>query len=219
MVYKRKHHNGARCSFCHARLDGLPHKCRYCGKVHCYEHLLPENHNCTGMSNKREWGRSSKSSWRSNRHNSRWDRSDYEPRSRSTFRLPRIRISLFFKALVLAAATFFLAYNFNSTLTLVLEAGAWIYFAWVLYKKAFRWANRVSMADDLAFWGLRLLGIAVVFVGVYIAFFGLLAAALTPGSAPTAIPLFVLLAGLVLLGVFIAFRTNRRHHVVGVWRA
>ncbi len=34
------------CDYCNKQIDGLPHVCRYCGKVHCSEHLLPENHDC-----------------------------------------------------------------------------------------------------------------------------------------------------------------------------
>lgn len=37
------------CDYCKKSLDGLAHKCKYCGKIHCSEHLLPENHNCSGL--------------------------------------------------------------------------------------------------------------------------------------------------------------------------
>jgi hypothetical protein len=37
------------CDYCKKKIDGLPHACKYCGKVHCSNHLLPENHNCVGL--------------------------------------------------------------------------------------------------------------------------------------------------------------------------
>lgn len=35
-----------RCDYCKKNIDGLPHKCKYCGKTHCQNHLVPENHDC-----------------------------------------------------------------------------------------------------------------------------------------------------------------------------
>ena len=129
-------------------------------------------------------------------------------------------LTRFFIALLVAIGTYFLATKFiANSIFLWIEAGAWIYFSFLLYKRAFRWANRVSMADDLAFWGLRILGGAVFVIGIYIAFFVGVASLLTTNSAPISIPIYILLAGLILLGLFIAFRTNRRYSVVGIWRA
>jgi len=122
-------------------------------------------------------------------------------------------------ALLFAILAYFLAAKINNSLFLWLEAGAWIYFSFVLYKDVFVWANRVSMANDLALWGLRILGGLVFFVGMYIGLITLVASALITNSASASIPIFSLLAGLVLLGAFIAFRTNRRHNVVGFWNA
>ncbi|MHA2186214.1 MAG: AN1-type zinc finger domain-containing protein [Promethearchaeota archaeon] len=34
------------CYFCHEKIDGLPHRCTYCGMVFCTPHRLPENHKC-----------------------------------------------------------------------------------------------------------------------------------------------------------------------------
>jgi hypothetical protein len=39
-----------RCDFCNKRISGLPHRCKFCGEKHCYNHLVPEEHNCTGLS-------------------------------------------------------------------------------------------------------------------------------------------------------------------------
>lgn len=38
-----------KCDYCKKSVDGLPHKCKYCGKVHCSNHLLPESHKCKGL--------------------------------------------------------------------------------------------------------------------------------------------------------------------------
>jgi len=38
-----------KCNYCGKKTEGLPHKCKYCGNVHCSNHLLPESHNCVGL--------------------------------------------------------------------------------------------------------------------------------------------------------------------------
>lgn len=35
-----------KCDYCGKSVEGLPHKCKFCGKIHCYKHLQPENHEC-----------------------------------------------------------------------------------------------------------------------------------------------------------------------------
>jgi len=38
------------CSYCGKKIDGvLPHKCKFCGQIHCHSHLLPESHDCIGL--------------------------------------------------------------------------------------------------------------------------------------------------------------------------
>ncbi len=37
------------CSYCNRPIEGLPYRCKYCGKVYCVEHHLPENHECEGL--------------------------------------------------------------------------------------------------------------------------------------------------------------------------
>ena len=39
------------CSVCNKKLDIYSHKCPYCKKWHCYEHLLPETHKCSNPKN------------------------------------------------------------------------------------------------------------------------------------------------------------------------
>lgn len=228
-----RHHNhyysnSTECSFCHKSVEGLPHKCKYCGEIHCNDHIVPESHNCIGLNNiKRDFGISNRnnstSSW-GDTQSQHYPKQFRERKQRFhkphfSFRLPRFRMSKFIKALLIAVAGFLLAYYYKNTLTLWIEAFAWIYFTFILYRKAFRWANRVSMADDLKLWGLRSLGVIVFIVGVYACFAVGVASIFTKNPAPMSIPMFTLLGGLVLLGMFIAFRTNRRHQVVGIWRA
>ncbi len=221
-----------RCAFCGGSLEGLPHKCRYCGKTNCSNHLLPEDHNCKGINTERKFGfkpihftpketyTERSSNFRS--HRPRFQQNSYRPR-RPSCRMPRMnfpRIGPFFVALIVAIASYVLAVKFiENSLFLWIEFFAFAYLTILIYRKPFKWANRVSMADDLSFFGLRILGGIVVVVGFYIGFAVLFASFFVKGSAPAAIPLSCLLFGLVALGVFIAFRTNRRHQVVGFWRA
>lgn len=39
-----------KCNYCGKKIEGvLPHKCRYCGQIHCNNHILPEDHKCAGL--------------------------------------------------------------------------------------------------------------------------------------------------------------------------
>ncbi len=33
----------------------MPFKCKFCGEIFCYEHRLPENHNCPGLSSVKDF--------------------------------------------------------------------------------------------------------------------------------------------------------------------
>lgn len=232
-THKRKTYSNG-CNYCGKSISGLPHHCRFCGEKHCGNHLLPENHKCPDIKKDSGWGTSHRTqSYRTRNHHEDKSHSSSSRHVRKTrhsrkhklrlprIRLPRIRlprINLFFKSLFLALITFFLATQYpQQNILLWIEAGAWIYFSFIVYRGAFRWANNVSMGDDLAFFGLRILGGIITFVGVYLMFATMFAAMFVKGSAPTAIPIVSLIVGLILLGVFIAFRTNRRHRVVGIW--
>lgn len=39
--------NNNRCDYCNTKTH-LPHRCKFCGRLQCSEHLLPENHECSG---------------------------------------------------------------------------------------------------------------------------------------------------------------------------
>lgn len=51
------------CDYCKEQIDGLPHACKYCGKIHCSNHLLPESHNCKGL---KEYSSKSAERWKKN---------------------------------------------------------------------------------------------------------------------------------------------------------
>jgi uncharacterized membrane protein len=65
------------CDFCGEKIEGLSHRCRYCGQTHCSKHLLPESHECRGLEKIRnigvkKWEETFKdSSHKRNRHHSR----------------------------------------------------------------------------------------------------------------------------------------------------
>ncbi len=134
-------------------------------------------------------------------------------------RIPKIRVNKLFKSLILACLTLIIAYNFESSLWLILEAVTWSYSSVILYAGIFRWANRINLADDLSFFGLSFLGGVVSVLAIWLGFSALIGSILVKNSLSLTLPIIILLVGLFFFGAFIAFRTNRRHHVVGVWRA
>lgn len=225
------------CDYCKQDVEGLPHRCKYCGQTHCSKHLLPESHDCEGLKRYKEknperWRNavtqsykmptpkySHRSSWRSRR--SHRPRRSYSEKKFSipSLRMPRIRVHKILKVFLFALVTLYLAFTFQSDILLILEFGVWSYFSFLFYKKAFRWANSASMADDLSFFGMRIVGAVCSVVSVWIGFAVFLSTLFVKNSLPIKIPFITFLAGLFFLGAFIAFRTNRRHHVVGVWRA
>jgi len=42
----------ARCDYCGRRINELPFHCKFCGKEHCSNHRLPEEHKCVGIKGK-----------------------------------------------------------------------------------------------------------------------------------------------------------------------
>ncbi len=218
---------GIKCSYCKKKIENaLPHKCKFCRLIHCDNHLLPEGHNCSGLKPAKHFRfkRNIKSYSETDASYNKSRRDNYDKHKQINykikFKFPRLKINRTFQALILAILTYILAVNFtNYSIFLWIEAGAWLYFSFFLYKRVFKWANEVRMSDDLAFFGLRILGGVVLVIGVYVGLFVLLKSALIEGSVTYYIPIYSLLLGLIVLGTFIGFRTNRRHKVVGFWRA
>ena len=52
-----------RCDYCGHNIEGLPWKCKYCGRTHCGDHRLPESHDCDGLKAYKE---KNSERWRSN---------------------------------------------------------------------------------------------------------------------------------------------------------
>jgi uncharacterized protein YkwD len=42
------------CDYCNRNVAGYPHKCKYCGQLHCPDHLLPESHECEGLKQRQQ---------------------------------------------------------------------------------------------------------------------------------------------------------------------
>ncbi|MBU2577155.1 MAG: hypothetical protein KKF50_05550 [Nanoarchaeota archaeon] len=47
MAHRKK--GPSRCNYCGGRITGMPHSCKFCGERHCDKHILPEDHNCSGL--------------------------------------------------------------------------------------------------------------------------------------------------------------------------
>jgi len=222
---KRKHKSHSKgCHYCGKNVFGIAHTCKYCGEKHCDGHILPEEHNCKGLKKNFEWKAPKKRRFESHSNHSSSRKSQkftrtHRPRRRK-IRIRAPKTNTFVKSLIVAVITLTLAYNYPQySLLLWIEAISWVCFSYILFRRVFRWANRVSMSDDLAFFGLRILGAVITVIGVIFFFVTSLATSFSPGSAPLNIPIYSIITGLIILGAFIAFRTNRRHNVVGIWGA
>jgi hypothetical protein len=132
---------------------------------------------------------------------------------------PKFKLNIFFISLVLAIGTFFLAFYVHKGIFIFLEVLAWIYFSYYIYRGVFRWVNRINLGNDLAFFGLKALAVIIILVGFYVGFAVLLSFVLVKNFTSLGVILSILLLGLMVLCGFILFRTNRRHQVIGVWRA
>lgn len=43
-----------KCEECNKEIENLSYKCKFCNKIFCVEHHLPENHNCIRLSKLKE---------------------------------------------------------------------------------------------------------------------------------------------------------------------
>jgi uncharacterized protein YkwD len=61
-----------KCDYCNHNIDGLPWRCKYCGRTHCGNHRLPESHDCVGLKEYKE------------RNSEKWKRTFIESSNRDT---------------------------------------------------------------------------------------------------------------------------------------
>lgn len=207
------------CNFCNKKLDTLSHKCKYCGEIHCSEHLLPEVHNCQGLSIPENWNLKN-----NNYKGSEIKQEDnFVRRKRSIWNILKvkfIRMSIFSKSLIFAILTYLLATYFSTNIFFILlEIGAWIFFSIILYWKVFKWINGINMGNDLSFFCLRILGGGIVLIGFCYGVSILYTSIFYNNTSLINIPILTLLVGLIILGFFIAFRTGRRYNITGIWNA
>jgi hypothetical protein len=52
------------CLFCNTTLEGFPFSCKFCGKVFCSDHRLPENHNCSKKKLENSLTKEKNNSWK-----------------------------------------------------------------------------------------------------------------------------------------------------------
>ena len=139
------------CSFCGKNLEGLPHRCKYCGQIHCSDHLLPEDHKCSGLNQEKTFSfrRNSYTPRREyedtevnytpiiyKEHPNKFKRNNYKPH----FRFPRIRLPRIGKLLfsfIIALVSYFLAVLFiDNSIFLWIEFFACAYFTILLFRVA-----------------------------------------------------------------------------------
>jgi len=113
-------------------------------------------------------------------------------------------------SIVIALAISALAFYTKSNLLKWISALSWIFADYFIYRKAFQATNKLDLSNDLAFFGIRILGGIISFVGL---FFGILflVAGLVIGGDPLSVGFGIIMLGLAVLGAFIAFRTQRRY--------
>ena len=170
-----------------------------------------------------------------NRHHKNYHYKNYYPPE--TYRRG-IKINQFWISFILAIASLIATIYFPNNFTFFLELVFWSYFSFNLYIKAFRKIDDISMASDLSTFFMRIIGVGIVFLSIFI--YIILTAAFNPFNAskynnpnlammalassfntidPFAAPIFIVCSGLGLMGLFMIFRFNRRRRLVGIWRA
>ena len=82
------------------------------------------------------------------------------------------------------------------------------------YIRLLKYINRLNTSDDLTLWGMRIGGVILsgvgLFLGVPLASFGAVF------SDPIALGLAIMLIGLIIPGGFAIFRSTRRYPVINV---
>lgn len=87
------------CDYCKKKIDSLPHACKYCGKIHCSNHLLPESHNCKDLGKAKNKKFFSQNHYKKFYVSPTYDFDDYDysrkpRRKKHKFRFPRFKFDL-----------------------------------------------------------------------------------------------------------------------------
>jgi hypothetical protein len=112
----------------------------------------------------------------------------------------------------------FLAYYIDNLYLYLIETVSWIIFAFNFYIGAFNKANEVRLSNDLYFMGMRILSAILFLISGYFFLVIILSSIRVTNSTSILIPIGVMTAGLLLLSMFMIFRTERRHAHVYVNR-
>ena len=75
---KRKVTRSEKCAFCGSDFNGLPFKCKYCGKKFCVEHRLPEDHECKTLAEHKQKIESGEIASFSTSYNTDWNNGLYK---------------------------------------------------------------------------------------------------------------------------------------------
>lgn len=213
----RRRHSSKKCAFCGDELNGLEHNCKFCGKLHCSKHLIPENHNCVGLGKIPTWSSKFKSRRQGYSYKKSYTSSEQSNKNHKKvfsvprIRLPKISLQKITKFLILSLILTLIARYSQGGFVILAETISWGIFAYYLYRKTFYKINSVRLSNDLSFFGLKILGVIIILASIYIGFGLLFWMMLHPSSLYWVIPILVLLGGAFLLSAFIEFRTQRRY--------
>lgn len=207
---------------------GLLHECKFCHKFYCTNHLLPENHECSGLKKLKSTVRSAgfNAIYKRPSYVDSTKREHYEPVNVKTGKIKHIwkpnthKVKRLFRGKlrvltfgIIAFICSFVAFNFKDVEIFGwINTIAWLIFAFYLYRNVFHYVNSLDMANDLSMWISRIIGGIIAFFGLFISFFSYgFSTVMTGGSDPLSTGLSIVFFGLGLLGCFMLFRTKRRY--------
>lgn len=110
-----------------------------------------------------------------------------------------------------------IAYYFQNGFLKFINLVSWLIFTFYTYKGLFSLTNLLDLSNDLILWVLKIVGSILVIIGLFLGgsfFIG----GLILNSDPLSMGLGTLLLGSGFLGVFMVFRTRRRHKHIYVNR-
>lgn len=88
------------CEYCGQNTDGIFHKCKFCGGIHCSKHLLPELHNCQGLErykekNQEKWEKTLSDTYSSKKDITRKNPTGYK-KEKNVFKRTKNKLEYFF---------------------------------------------------------------------------------------------------------------------------